>query len=114
MPDVPAPEVSLYVYYRVEPLQAETARASLAVAQAALQADWPGLRAECLQRADTLATPEGNAPPTWMEVYRHPDGLSPACLADLRQRLADLPTGRIAGRHEERFVPLVVTSAQGR
>lgn len=111
MPDVPAPEVSLYVYYRVEPQQLDAARASLVHAQAALQGDWPGLRAECMQRADTL---EGDAPPTWMEVYRHPDGLSPACLADLRQRLADLPTGRIAGRHEERFVPLGVTSPQGR
>ncbi|MGY0194906.1 DUF4936 family protein [Leptothrix sp. BB-4] len=102
--------MSLYVYYRVDPQQLDAARSSLRATQAALQADWPGLRAECLQRADRV---DGEAP-TWMEVYRHPDGLSPACLADLRQRLSDLPIGRLAGRHEERFVPLHEAPSAGR
>ncbi len=95
--------LALYVYYRVDPARIDAARQTLAVAQAALQADWPGLTAEVMQRAEHS---DAAAPPTWMEVYRHPDGLSDACLADLRQRLSDLPSGRLAQRHEELFTAL--------
>jgi hypothetical protein len=99
--------VALYVYYRVDAARADAAAQSLKAAQAALQRDWPGLQAERHRRADGLATDASTtASPTWMEIYRHPDGLSAACLADLRQRLTDLPTGRLSDRHEERFVPL--------
>lgn len=98
---------SLYVYYRVDPSRLDAASLTLAAAQSALLADWPALQAERMQRDDSPAGGTGDpAPLTWMEVYRHPDGLSEACLADLRQRLSGLPEGRLSDRHEELFVPL--------
>ena len=104
--DARADGLSLYVYYRVDPRRVDAARSSLAAEMTALQADWPQLRAEVLQRCDDDdAEVARDAPPTWMEVYRAPGGLGEACLADLRRRLADLPDGRLAGRHEERFRP---------
>ncbi len=101
--------LALYVYYRVDPARIDAARQTLAAAQAALRADWPGLTAEVMQRAEGMQRAEHSdaaAPPTWMEVYRQPDGLSDACLADLRRRLSDLPSGRLAQRHEELFTAL--------
>ncbi len=95
--------LALYVYYRINPARVDAARQTLAAAQAALRTDWPGLTTERLQRADHA---DPAAPPTWMEVYRHPDGLSHDCLADLRRRLSDLPSGRLAQRHEELFTAL--------
>ena len=103
--EVPGKLLELYVYYRVDPQQVELAEAAVWAAQQALCRDWPGLSARLLQRADGHASDQ---PATWMEVYRHPDGLSDACLATLREALAALPPGRVSDRHEERFVPIAL------
>ncbi|RZS56762.1 DUF4936 family protein [Sphaerotilus mobilis] len=100
--DVREKLLELYVYYGVDPSQVDPARTALLAAQAALCRDWPGLQARLLQRADAARPGQ---PLTWMEIYRHPDGLSHDRLAALREGLAALPPGRLSDRHEERFMP---------
>ena len=87
-----APLQALFVYYKLP--QAEHAQ-WLARVQAfadALRAQWPGLSLELMQR------PEVNADglETWMEIYRHPDGVGDALIAaiDAAARAHQLPPKR--------------------
>ncbi len=93
---------ALYVYYRVHQAQAVAARAAIARLFAALQERWPLLRSTLEARADEASAPDL----TWMEVHRHPDGVSARCREDIdalaRQWLGDL----IGARHTEVFVPI--------
>ncbi|MDP4299564.1 DUF4936 family protein [Leptothrix discophora] len=106
------PGLELYVYYGVDRHRIADARRAIVAAQADLRRDWPGLETRLLSRSDESAARTGGGgggdgggkPVTWMETYRHPAGLDAALLDALRMRLADLPPGRHADRHEERFV----------
>jgi hypothetical protein len=104
----PAPAgLELYCYYRVPAAAAAAALAEWRAAQAGLCDALPGLETRLLQRPDTNST--GNASigeQTWMEIHRHPAGLSAAQLEWLQTRLADLPSQRIGPRHLEWFEPL--------
>jgi Domain of unknown function (DUF4936) len=102
VPTVPtAPTVAdvLCVYYKVD--AAEHAANALRVRQfqSALTAGWLGLTCELLQRPEATAGIE-----TWMETYRHSDGLTAELIDFIAQAAthASLPEPR----HTERFVAL--------
>lgn len=89
----------LYVYYKV-PVQEHTACAAKVLPfQAALLAQWPGLKAELLQRPEASEGKE-----TWMEIYQHLTGLTPEILASVQQHAT--AAGLPMPRHNEQFIPL--------
>jgi hypothetical protein len=92
-------QAELYVYYRLPRLAATTSRAEVKSLQQQLCLALPGLQARCLERLET------NEPEclTWMETYRHPQGLSPAACAFIEQAAASVPTARSGTRHTEVF-----------
>jgi hypothetical protein len=94
-----AAAVVLCVYYKVEATRHADLAPRVREFQAALSSSWPGLICELLQRPEVAAGIE-----TWMETYRHADGLSAALIDAVAQAAVDakLP----APRHTERFVAL--------
>jgi Domain of unknown function (DUF4936) len=89
----------VYVYYKV-PVDQHAVWAPLVRGfQAQLVAAWPGLVVELLQRPEATDGKE-----TWMETYRHAQGLG----EDLRQAIqqAAISAGLPAPRHTEQFMPL--------
>jgi Domain of unknown function (DUF4936) len=89
----------LYVYYKV-PVQEHALWANPVRAfQAALVAQWPGLKAELLQRPEAADGKE-----TWMEIYQHLIDLTPEMMDSIQQHAnaAGLPMPR----HTEQFIPL--------
>lgn len=108
-PQAPAPtQLAVYVYYRVPPLSQPTLAEAVQGLQASLCARHAGLQARLMVRADTPVPGQG---PTWMEVYEHPQGVSPACLADLQALVSAWPPGMAPARHVEMFHPLVPGNA---
>lgn len=76
--------------------------------QALLREAFPGLRASVMQRADEAGgagSADGNA--TWMEVYEHPEGISPSCEQALLEAASSLPELTAGPRHVEVFAPLM-------
>ncbi|MFM2059889.1 MAG: hypothetical protein RLY71_4274 [Pseudomonadota bacterium] len=101
----PAPAgLELYCYYRVPAAAATAALAEWHAAQTSLRAALPGLETRLLKRPDTGQAHHGEQ--TWMEIHRHPAGLSTAQIEWLQTRLADLPSQRSGARHLEWFEPL--------
>lgn len=101
----PAPAgLELYCYYRVPAAAAAAALAEWRAAQPDLRAALPGLETRLLKRPDTGQASNGEQ--TWMEIHRHPAGLSAAQIEWLQTRLADLPSQRSGPRHLEWFEPL--------
>ncbi len=94
-----AAAVVLCVYYKVDATQHADLAPRVRQFQAALSSSWPGLICELLQRPEVTVGIE-----TWMETYRHADGLSAAIVDSIAQAAvtAELP----APRHTERFVAL--------
>jgi hypothetical protein len=89
----------LCVYYKVEATQHADLAPQVRRFQAALSSSWPGLICELLQRPEVAVGIE-----TWMETYRHADGLSAALINAIAQAAVD---GKLpAPRHTERFVAL--------
>ncbi|MBT9501083.1 MAG: DUF4936 family protein [Burkholderiaceae bacterium] len=90
----------LYVYYKLEPQQAEAALAAFRQLQAALRLQLPGLQSRLLQRP----VPAG-AQQTWMEVHSWPQGAAPpdGWLALIAAEAQALPGGQ---RQIEVFEPL--------
>ena len=104
-PTDPAPlPRSLYVYYRVPVLVQVEAKAAIEAMQMALRESVVGLAANLMQRVDI---PKHGAEVTWMEIYAHPNGISPSHEALLADHLARLPCGLIGERHVEVFAPLI-------
>lgn len=93
------PGALLCVYYKV----GASGHAALALRVRQIQTDlvaqWPGLACELLQRPEAVAGVQ-----TWMETYRHADGLRPELIAAVASaaRVAGLPEPR----HAEHFVAL--------
>ena len=89
----------LCVYYKVDAALHATWAPRLHQFQATLQASFSGLQCELLQRPEVTAGFE-----TWMETYRHPDGLNAALIDAIAHSAvaANLPSPR----HAERFVTL--------
>jgi hypothetical protein len=101
-----APPLSaqVFVYYRV---RAEH-RIEAATALRALHTKWrasdPGLGCELLQRVDDGRDRDGAV--TLMEVYRHPDGVSPTWQQRIEvEARAVLAPWLIDERHVEVFAP---------
>ncbi|MFY7866958.1 DUF4936 family protein [Roseateles sp.] len=88
--------VELYVYYKLDPAQAEEARRAFDLGFAA------GVR--LLQRQDSGADGSGSTLLTWMEIYRGPKEAVFALEAQVAQALAPFIT---AARHQECFRPLM-------
>jgi hypothetical protein len=99
-PSCPPSGRALYVYYRVQAGQEAAARAVIDTMQATLKPFQPGLRARLMGRVEAAAES------TWMEVYEHPDGVSPACEAMLDHLASALPDGLFGPRHVEVFSPV--------
>jgi hypothetical protein len=99
---------ALYVYYRVLPGQERVARTAIETMQATLRPLQTGLSARLMCRAEGKAamTDDEAVEPTWMEVYEHLDGVSPACEAMLATLASALPDGVFGPRHVEIFVPV--------
>ena len=89
----------LYVYYKVPLDQHAVWAPRVREFQAQLLANWPGLVAELLQRPEVADGKE-----TWMETYRHTQGVGDDLVAAVAQGASGalLP----APRHTERFVQL--------
>lgn len=94
----------LYLYWKTR--TPEAARPAAAQFQQQLCQRWPGLQAELLARAETT---EG--PSTLMEIYRHPEGISPAQQADIESAGHAALQAWLAGpRIVEVFVPCPQTA----
>lgn len=88
----------LYIYWKT--LAPDAALAIVRVAQDALTAAQPGLRAEVLRRE-----PIDVAPATLMEIYRHPGGIDAALQALIERTLTAATQGLVqGGRHVEVFL----------
>lgn len=89
----------LFVYYKVDAAERAALASRVRQLQARLVGQWPGLQCELMQRPETSAGLE-----TWMESYRHPQGLQAPLLEAIvhEAQQAGLPTPR----HCERFVAL--------
>jgi Domain of unknown function (DUF4936) len=100
--------VELYVYYRVAPADEALACAQVQALQQRLGAELPGLQARLLRRgADASSASAGSTGlSTWMETYRHADGLGAAQLALIRQAAQGVPGRCVGARHEECFEPV--------
>lgn len=91
---------TLFVYYKIETLQHASWVQRVRDFQLQLQVRHPLLEVELMQRpasADGLET--------WMEIYRHPDGITDL-LTQAIQSLA-LEMGLPSKRASEVFVPLI-------
>lgn len=91
---------TLFVYYKIETLQHASWVQRVRDFQLQLQVRHPLLEIELMQRpasADGLET--------WMEIYRHPDGISDL-LSQAIQSLA-LEMGLPSKRASEIFAPLI-------
>ena len=89
----------LYVYYKVDAEQHAALAPRVRSFQASLAEAWPGLACELLQRPEAAAGQE-----TWMETYRHGDGLAEAIVAAIARGATE--AGLPAPRHVEQFIPL--------
>lgn len=91
---------TLFVYYKIETSQHATWVQRVRDFQLQLQVRHPLLEIELMQRP---ASTDGLE--TWMEIYRHPDGISDQ-LTQAIQTLA-LEMGLPSKRASEVFVPLI-------
>lgn len=94
----PGDGARLYVYYRVPAAELATAVAAARALQAALAADWPGLRCSLLRRPELR-----DGAVTVMETYA---GVSTPAFEAALQRAAAAAPALPAARQVERFVPL--------
>jgi hypothetical protein len=62
-----------YLYWKLPAAEAAVAVAALRLWQDALRRQHPGLQARLLRRSDEREPGQQ----TWMETYRHPDGMAP-------------------------------------
>lgn len=93
-------QVTLFVYYKLPVSEHVQWLGRVRDFQQAVVQAWPGMTVELMQRPE--ASPEGLE--TWMEVYRHPQGVSPEMMASVAAsaQAHGLPPKRAA----ELFVPL--------
>lgn len=93
-------QVTLFVYYKLPVTEHAQWLGRVRDFQQAVVHAWAGMTVELMQRPE--ASPEGLE--TWMEVYRHPQGVSPEMMASVAAlaQTHGLPPKRAA----ELFVPL--------
>lgn len=91
---------TLFVYYKVEKSQRMACARLVRDFQQAVLAAWTGLQGELMQRPEP--SPEGVE--TWMEIYRHPDGVSDEMIHSIQQLASEM--GLPGKRASEVFIPL--------
>jgi hypothetical protein len=85
---------TLFVYYKIEKNQRTDWVLRVQAFQQRVLAAWTGLEGDLMQRSESL--PEGME--TWMEIYRHPNGVSDDIIFSIRQLASEmgLPGTRVA------------------
>lgn len=83
---------TLFVYYKLPVGQRVALRTRVEDFHQRLRQSWPGLEVELMQRPE----PSADGMETWMEVYRHPEGVSEKIIAASAQLAIemDLPPKR--------------------
>jgi len=91
---------SLYVYYKIPAAEHATWLQRVRLFEKQVRQAWPALQMELMQRPQ--ASSDGFE--TWMEVYRHPQGVTSAMTGSITQlaQQAGLPGKRAS----EFFIPL--------
>ena len=92
--------LTLFVYYKVPLAEHDNCLSLVTKFDAALQLKWPGLEIEISQRP----TPSAEGLETWMEIYRHPAGLTKEIMASIAQLATDF--GLPPKRASEVFIPV--------
>lgn len=91
---------SLFVYYKLPAKAHALWRPRVEDFAQRLRQRWSGLQVDLMQRPE----PSTEDMETWMEVYRHPDGVSDQMMNDIAQLALEL--GLPAQRATEFFIPL--------
>ena len=91
---------TLFVYYKVQQSQHAQTIALLAKFKEDLKGFDANLSIELLQRPEV----SNDGFETWMEVYRHPEGVSSSMLEKIQQ--SALESGLPPNRKNEIFIPL--------
>ena len=90
----------LYVYYKLKPSDHTVLKDGIARLQDEIEKFDPLLKFQVLQRPEIGS--DGNE--TWMEVYHHPEGITPAMIQQVHQ--IALSCGLPEQRKNELFIPL--------
>jgi len=90
----------LYVYYKLPPGEHTRLKGGIVRLQQEIEKLDTSLKFEVLQRPEIGS--DGNE--TWMEVYHHPKGISPAMIQQIHQ--IALSCGLPEQRKNELFIPL--------
>ena len=91
---------TLYVYYKLPADEHALWRPRVKGFAQRVRQRWPDLQVELMQRPD----PSAEGLETWMEVYRHPEGVSAQMMAAISQLALEL--GLPPKRAAEIFIPL--------
>jgi hypothetical protein len=91
---------TLCVYYKLPTDQHALWRPQVEDFAQRVRQRWPGLQVELMQRPD----PSAEGLETWMEVYRHPEGVSAPIMEAIAQLALEL--GLPPKRAAEIFIPL--------
>lgn len=90
---------TLFIYYRVASSQAAAARPAVEALQDRLREALPGLQTQVLRRPE-----EKDGQQTWMEIYSHPQGVSPQAQDRIEAAARELQALCPGPRHVEVFV----------
>jgi len=90
----------LYVYYKLPPIEHTRLKGGIVRLQQEIEKLDTSLKFEVLQRPEIGS--DGNE--TWMEVYHHPKGITPAMIQQIHQ--IALSCGLPEQRKNELFIPL--------
>jgi hypothetical protein len=96
----PSENRTLFVYYKIEARQHQDCSLRVHDFLKSLLTTFSDLQVELMQRPEV--SPEGKE--TWMEIYRHPDGVSDAMMLSIQKLASEM--GLPSPRACEVFVPL--------
>lgn len=91
---------TLFVYYKLAKNQRDAWSQRVRDFQQRVLETWPDLQGELMQRPE----PSSEGMETWMEIYRHPDGVSDAMILSIQQLASEM--GLPGARASEVFIPL--------
>lgn len=92
--------LTLFVYYKVPIEEHDDCLSLVTKFEKALALKWPELEVEIAQRP----IPSAEGVETWMEIYKHPAGLTEEIMASIAQHAADM--GLPPKRASEVFIPV--------
>jgi hypothetical protein len=91
---------TLFVYYKIAAAEHAQWLQRVRALEQQVRTSWPGLQIELMQRPE--ASNDGQE--TWMEIYRHPQGVTLAMTESISQLAAR--AGLPSKRASEFFIPL--------